>query len=352
MPEHKGNQHRNLCFPVKGLPKIGAQWTKIYSCSDTIENYLVDENVLYLCDNNHFIAINILNQKILWKTQIPEVWFKIPFSMNETSIVQGCYDGTVICLNKHTGTIRWKRKFEGYEARYSLIAIDSFALCVMHKMGKHPQLVCLHLNSGETFWLYHSPPPREFGNNYSHLMHDNGIVVYSAGSALYGLSLIKGSTVFVHDSKGYMRCHPVIDGNQVIYLKDKTLYFYSLNIFAPDGSYAFDTSFGYKGKWDEGIVVASDLVFCGSVPGGLHIYDKKTQRALEPKYFPSLISVADNHFYCMQIELFRYRLPDFHKDSYGVPKDCEGRSILSGIPPLLTNQGIFVYINGSIYRVS
>ncbi len=247
MTENRGSHHRNLYFPVKGLPEPGVPWIEIYKCEDSPEHFLVDKNILYVCEKSWFLAIDILTLETLWRVKLPPVWKSIPFSMNSTSIIQGCYNGAVICLDKQTGATRWKRDFVGFEARYSLIAMDSFALCIMHQVAKHPQLVCMDLDSGDILWTYRCPETGFFGNDYSHLMHDNGTVVFSAGSALCGLSLITGKEMFFRYG-GSAYGYPVMYKDWVIYLTGLVLHLFSLNTCTLVARYEFDRYFGYKGK--------------------------------------------------------------------------------------------------------
>jgi len=362
MAEYNGNQLRNLNYDIKNLPQAGASWTRICGFKNSTWHFLVDDGVLYFCDgddrsdnvSSYFRAIDIHTQKEIWRQNVPPVHYKIPFSLCSSSIVQGCYHGKVVCLSRHTGNPRWQRNFEGYEVRYTVIVLDSLVVCSMHKVGKPPQLVCLHIDSGETFWIYKSREPKGFGNSYSHLMHDCGTIVYSAGTALYGVSLLKGEEVFFHDNSNYKRTFPIMDGRHVIYGEGSKIVYYSLNSLTVVASHDFSQSLRYKNTVDEVLILAGDLVFWGSYPGLFHVYDQKLEKTVQLNNIYMPFSVNGDEIFLGDAGLYKMSLKDFTFESYGTPRPSSnssniGPNVYNYTPPLLSEEGIFLKELGGIY---
>ncbi|MBW7876549.1 MAG: PQQ-like beta-propeller repeat protein [Candidatus Cloacimonetes bacterium] len=362
MAEYRGNQLRNLNYNVKNLPQAGASWTHICGHGNATKHFLVDEGVLYFCDGDRnsdtnsscFRAIDVHTQKEIWRQNVPPVYPEIPFSLCSSSIVQGCYNGKIVCISRHTGNIQWQRNFEGFEVRYSVIVLDSLVVCIMHKVGKPPQLVCLHIDSGETFWIYKSRPPKYFGNGYSHLLHESGIIVYSAGTALYGVSLLRGEEVFFHDDSNHIRTFPVMDGKHVIYGEGKQIVYFSLNSLTVVRFYEFSEYLRQKGAVDEVFILAGDLVFWGSYPGLFHVYDQKLEKSLLLKNISMPFSVNGNEIFFGSGGLYKMSLADFKFESYSSPEaPSKFKHIIPTVydytPPLLSDEGIFLKENGGIY---
>jgi outer membrane protein assembly factor BamB len=98
-----------------------------------------------------FMAVSLEEQRILWiygKEGRQDAFFSSP-AVSEKDVVVGCRDGYLYCLNRLTGTMRWRFK--------SLDEIDSSPVIADDKVifgSTDGRLYMLDLKTGKRIWHY------------------------------------------------------------------------------------------------------------------------------------------------------------------------------------------------------
>ncbi len=168
-------------------------------------------------DSTDVITAISLEGKILWKTPFGPAWSGSFPETRTTPTVDGEFifvisgGGTVACIGKHDGKIKWSVNGLGkFEGRYGQWGVCESPLVTGNKIiytpaGPKTTMVALDKNSGETIWQ--SPSLNDTGSYVSPKLIRYGnkdIIVTLINKYLLGVDLANGNILWTFDYSAYM----------------------------------------------------------------------------------------------------------------------------------------------------
>lgn len=133
------------------------QWDYDYSTKPMIDN----DRVYYGNDKHRIYCHDIYTGGILWTYQCQDpnrpkgLGAEIVVSKNKLFI--SSYDGSLYCLNKHTGTLIWKKHLDYFVHSAPYIDQDNQQIYIATEGGinnHRGDIVCLDLQTSQTKWRY------------------------------------------------------------------------------------------------------------------------------------------------------------------------------------------------------